>query len=77
MLEQNIKKQVQGTARKGQMPLANIHLNKDKYPHSGEEPWNFSTASDIQATFAKFMQKSPNNKTNMPQGYKQMVSCAY
>ena len=69
------KKRFQGTTLIGQMPLPNIHLNKGKYPYSGKEPLNLVLCL-ISATVAKFMQTSPNNKTNMPQGYKQTVSSA-
>ena len=38
---------VQGTTLKYQLPLPNIHLNKGKYPHSGDADLNGSRISDI------------------------------
>ena len=58
------------------MPLPNNHLNKGKYPQSGEEDLNGSTISDI-SHISQFIQTNTHNKTNMPWGSKQIVFCAY
>ena len=51
---------VQGTTRKGQMPLPNIHLNTGNYPQSGKELNNFSTISDI-SHISQFYADKPQN----------------
>ena len=41
---------VQGTSRKEQMPLPNIHLNKGKYGLSGKEIKNVGIITDLSHT---------------------------
>ena len=48
---------VQGTTRKEQMPLPNIHVNNGHYPPGGKELKFFSILADISPTSQVYADK--------------------
>ena len=63
IMRERPKRESKELPEKSKCHYTNIHLNKGKYPQSGDEDLNGNTIYLIQATLAKFMQTSPNNKT--------------
>ena len=55
------------------MPLSNIHINKGRYPQSGDEDLNVSTISDI----SQISQVYADNQCSMQWGSKQLYPQLY